>query len=63
MSKSSNEVSYKIKNRKCHDCGKPTSNYRCDNCLSEWRIANNVVMGALEFTPSTAASQKGKNYD
>ena len=23
--------------RRCHDCGKPTTNYRCPKCLSVWR--------------------------
>lgn len=28
--------------RKCHDCGKPTNNYRCPTCLEKWRIKNCV---------------------
>ena len=23
--------------RKCHDCGKPTNDYRCPRCLAKWR--------------------------
>lgn len=23
--------------RKCHDCGRPTPDYRCAHCLSKWR--------------------------
>lgn len=29
-------------NRKCHDCGKWTNNYRCQACLIEWRIKNHI---------------------
>ena len=28
--------------RKCHDCGKPTTNYRCDECLQKWRVKNGL---------------------
>ena len=28
--------------RKCHDCGRPTTNYRCDKCLSKWRRKHHV---------------------
>lgn len=31
--------------RKCHDCGKPTSNYRCAECQAKWR-AKYAVTGA-----------------
>lgn len=31
-----------IHSRVCHDCGKPTSDYRCPNCLRKWRIKNGV---------------------
>lgn len=24
--------------RHCHDCGTPTSNYRCDACWRKWKI-------------------------
>lgn len=30
-------------NRKCHDCGKLTSNYRCPACLKKWREKNHVT--------------------
>lgn len=30
--------------RKCHDCGKPTDNYRCDKCLDKWRRKNFVPL-------------------
>lgn len=29
-------------NRKCHDCGKPTWDYRCPECLKKWRAKNRV---------------------
>lgn len=29
--------------RNCHDCGKPTSNYRCAKCLKKWREKNHVT--------------------
>lgn len=32
--------------RKCHDCGAPTSNYRCPRCLSDWKIKHAVSAGA-----------------
>lgn len=28
--------------RVCHDCGKPTDNYRCERCLRRWRLQNGV---------------------
>ena len=28
--------------RKCHDCGKPTNDYRCETCLGKWRARNDV---------------------
>lgn len=28
--------------RKCHDCGKPTNNYRCPICLAKWRKIHKV---------------------
>lgn len=31
--------------RKCHDCGEPTYNYRCDKCRAKWRAAYDVVEG------------------
>lgn len=31
-----------IQRRKCHDCGCPTSDYRCPACLRAWRIKNGV---------------------
>lgn len=30
--------------RTCHDCGKPTWNYRCDACLRKWRKKNGVAV-------------------
>jgi hypothetical protein len=28
--------------RRCHDCGKPTTDYRCPSCLAAWRRRNGV---------------------
>lgn len=28
--------------RTCHDCGKPTNDYRCSACLAKWRAKNHV---------------------
>ena len=33
---------YTIQRRACHDCGCPTSDYRCPACLRAWRIKNGV---------------------
>lgn len=30
--------------RRCHDCGKPTHNYRCPACLRRWRQCNGVSL-------------------
>lgn len=32
------------KSRKCHDCSKPTNDYRCSQCLARWRKKNNVPL-------------------
>ena len=29
--------------RKCHDCGKPTQDYRCPECLKKWRNKYHVA--------------------
>lgn len=34
--------------RKCHDCGKPTNDYRCYKCLAKWRIKHGVSPNAVE---------------
>lgn len=28
--------------RACHDCGRPTYNYRCEACLARWRQRHGV---------------------
>lgn len=33
--------------RKCHDCGKPTPDYRCPACLEKWRLKNGVPMKSV----------------
>ena len=30
-------------NRRCHDCGRLTSDYRCADCLRRWREKNRVT--------------------
>lgn len=29
--------------RKCHDCGRPTSNFRCPACHAKWRVKNGLA--------------------
>lgn len=29
--------------RKCHDCGMPTTNYRCDTCLFKWQKKHHIL--------------------
>lgn len=31
-------------NRKCHDCGRPTYNYRCTPCTAKWKKKHAVSM-------------------
>ena len=31
-----------LSRRRCHDCGKPTTDYRCPSCLAAWRRRNGV---------------------
>lgn len=28
--------------RHCHDCGKPTNNFRCDKCWDKWKIRHGI---------------------
>jgi len=37
-----------INGRLCHDCKKPTSDYRCPKCLRKWRIKNGVAESGRE---------------
>ena len=37
-----------IKPRKCHDCGKPTFNYRCSACWEKWRAKYGVIPDVLD---------------
>ena len=39
--------------RKCHDCGRPTTNYRCDKCLTKWKIKNGVKIYTKEDKAKT----------
>lgn len=41
-----NKVSEPVTRRVCHDCGKPTANYRCPACLEKWRKNYNVSNSA-----------------
>lgn len=36
--------------RKCHDCGRPTADYRCQNCLRKWRMEHGVSLGDYGVT-------------
>jgi hypothetical protein len=45
--KSLGQDAYVGPTRECHDCGKPTNNYRCDEC---WRKVRGFGMdGAVEY--------------
>ena len=33
---------FKPKKRKCHDCGRPTWDYRCAECLKIWREKHDI---------------------
>ena len=38
-----NEFSKMLRpSRRCHDCGRPTDDYRCPDCRRAWRLKNNV---------------------
>ncbi len=37
-----------IHSRKCHDCKRPTSDYRCPRCLRKWRIKHGVAESGRE---------------
>ena len=28
--------------RRCHDCGRVTTDYRCEECLRAWRVMHGV---------------------
>lgn len=34
--------------RVCHDCGKPTNDYRCPTCLHKWRVKHGVTSGYVD---------------
>lgn len=38
--------------RKCHDCGKPTYNYRCDKCWDALRQKNGCSPSSVELDPT-----------
>ena len=35
--------------RRCHDCGKPTYNYRCRDCYLKWKIENKLGLTDVEY--------------
>lgn len=35
--------------RRCHDCGKPTPDYRCPKCLAKWRKKHGVSEDAVRL--------------
>lgn len=35
---------YMPPNRKCHDCGKPINDFRCEDCWRKWKIRNHISM-------------------
>ena len=37
-----------LSRRRCHDCGKATTDYRCPQCLAKWRAKNGVSPAAKE---------------
>lgn len=39
----------KLSVRKCHDCGKPTTDYRCSSCRDKWRKRHGVPEGAEKW--------------
>lgn len=47
MGRKSTDV-YAQPNRKCHDCGKKTNDYRCPKCLARWRAKHGVSPNAVE---------------
>lgn len=51
----------KVYTRQCHDCGKRTNNYRCNECLEAWKTKHGVSSNALEYEPTTNKSHKGSH--
>ena len=51
----------KVYTRQCHDCGKRTNNYRCNECLEAWKTKHGVSSNALEYEPTTNQSHKGSH--
>ena len=39
----------KMKKRRCHDCGTPTYNYRCEKCREKWQKSHNVSLSSSDF--------------
>lgn len=38
----------KTEKRKCHDCGKPTQNYRCNACWAKRQVPENNLSSAID---------------
>lgn len=49
-----------IYNRKCHDCGKPTNNYRCSACWEKKGLTPPHTQQASPFEPVLGGSSKGR---
>lgn len=45
--------SIKIHTRQCHDCKKKTTNYRCESCLTAWKLKHSVSGKGEEYSPSS----------
>ena len=48
--------------RRCHDCGKPTTDYRCPKCLVRWRMKNGVPACGGDEEDSYAAFGGSGNF-
>lgn len=40
--------------RRCHDCGRPTTDYRCPKCRAMWREKHGVAPSAQDDEPYNA---------
>lgn len=54
--------------RKCHDCGKPTYNYRCTACHEKFRLKHGVPVEDDDEGPgdswlSVPGHKSGRRYD
>jgi len=49
--------------RRCHDCGRPTADYRCPKCRARWRARNGVSPSAGEDEEFYASFGGAGNFD